>query len=71
MMDAAPEKIQAGSAVDRQALIQKGNELGIALQELENSVLLQDDGTGKIDQLLKDFSLSRKNSGTDVEVVFA
>ncbi len=71
MMDAGPEKIQAGSAVDRQALIQKGNELGIALQELENSVLLQDDGTGKIDQLLKDFSLSRKNSGTDVEVVFA
>ncbi|MEA5003385.1 MAG: hypothetical protein VB081_07790 [Christensenella sp.] len=71
MMEAAPEKVQAGSTFDRQTFVQKINELGVVMQEKETSVLLKDDGTGKIDQLLKEFGLSRKNSGIDVEVVFA
>ncbi len=66
----APEKIQAAST-DKQALLQKANELGIALREQEAGIFLEDDGTDKIDQLLKEFGLSRKNSGVDVEIVFA
>lgn len=70
-LDIAPEKIQAGASIDKQTFLQKAAEEKITIQENENSVLLKDDGTGKIDVLLKEFGLSRKNSGLDVEIVFS